>query len=60
LDAGRTDGPEVIESLEDLDRVIAALEDEMKAAAADLAFERAAEIRDRIASLRKRMVFENR
>ncbi len=59
LDAGRTDGPEVIESLEDLDRVIAALEDEMKAAAADLAFERAAEIRDRIASLQKRMVFEN-
>ncbi len=37
---------------------IAALEAEMKAAAADLAFERAAQLRDRISDLKKRLVFE--
>ncbi len=49
---------EAIESLEDLDRLIENLEDEMKKAADDLAFEEAARIRDRIAELQKRIVFE--
>ncbi len=38
----------------DLDTLIAALEDEMNAAAEDLEFERAAELRDEIALLRKK------
>ena len=38
----------------DLDALIAALEDEMRSAAADLEFERAAELRDELAELRAR------
>ncbi|MBW1777998.1 MAG: UvrB/UvrC motif-containing protein, partial [Deltaproteobacteria bacterium] len=43
---------------EDLESHIASLEVQMKEAAAELAFERAAELRDRIRALKKRMVFE--
>ncbi len=43
---------------EDLEAHIASLETEMKQAAAELAFERAAQLRDRIRDLKKRMVFE--
>jgi len=43
---------------EDLESHIASLENEMKRAAAELAFERAAQLRDRIRDLKKRMVFE--
>jgi excinuclease ABC subunit B len=53
-----SDSVEPVERLEDLDRRIGDLQKEMKAAAADLAFERAAQIRDRIAELQKRIVFE--
>jgi len=43
---------------EDLESHIASLEVQMKESAAELAFERAAELRDRIRALKKRMVFE--
>ncbi len=46
------------EKTEDLESHIASLEVQMKEAAAELAFERAAELRDRIRTLKKRMVFE--
>ena len=42
----------------DLDALIAELEEQMQAAAKDLAFEKAAQLRDRIKALRKRMLFE--
>ncbi len=45
------------ESLNDLDAAIGRLESEMKQAAKDLAFERAARLRDRIRELRKLGVF---
>ena len=45
-------------SLEDLDVVIQDLEREMETAAKELAFERAAELRDRIKELKKLAVFE--
>jgi len=44
---------ESFESLNDLDGTIGRLESEMKQAAKDLAFERAARLRDRIRELRK-------
>ena len=43
--------------LDDLDRLIQKLEKEMKDAARDLEFERAAELRDRITSIKERYVF---
>jgi len=49
---------ETVESLESFDRMVNRLEAEMKEAAAELEFEKAAKIRDRIAALRKRIVFE--
>ncbi len=45
-------------SLEDMDKVISALESEMRAAAQELEFERAAELRDQIQKLKKLIVFE--
>jgi excinuclease ABC subunit B len=45
-------------SLEDMDKVIQSLESEMRAAARELAFERAAELRDQIRKLKKLIVFE--
>jgi len=45
--------------LEELDRVIEGLEKEMQDAARSLEFETAAEIRDRIRALKKRIVFED-
>ena len=57
-DGSKSEPLEPIERLEDLDQLIEGLQQEMKEAAADLAFERAAEIRDRIAELQKRIVFE--
>ena len=44
--------------LDDLDRLIQKLEKEMKDAARDLEFERAAELRDRITNMKERYVFE--
>ena len=44
--------------LDDLDRLIQKLEKEMKEAARDLEFERAAELRDRIAHMKERYIFE--
>jgi excinuclease ABC subunit B len=52
------EGAETLESLESFDRMVNRLEAEMKQAAAELEFEKAAKIRDRIAALRKRIVFE--
>ena len=49
---------ETVESLESFDRMVNGLEEEMKQAAAELEFEKAAKLRDRIAALRKRIVFE--
>ena len=46
------------ESMEDLDQLIARLEKQMHAAAEELAFERAAQLRDRIRDLRQQGVFE--
>ncbi len=43
---------------EDLETHIRTLETEMKQAASELAFERAAELRDRIRDLKKRLVFQ--
>ena len=48
----------VFETPEGLERHITALEKDMRAAAQDLEFERAAELRDRINQLRKELVFE--
>ena len=45
-------------SLEDMDAVIKSLESEMRAAARDLEFERAAALRDRIQKLKKLIVLE--
>ncbi len=46
-------------SLDDLDDMISALEEEMNNAAKALEFERAAELRDRIKELKKKIVFEH-
>ena len=46
------------ESLNDIDKIIGNLEKEMKEAAKELAFERAAELRDRIQAMKKLIVFE--
>jgi len=46
------------DSLDELDDVIGALEKEMEQAAQELAFERAAELRDQIKSLKKMILFE--
>ena len=46
------------ESMDDIDIIIRNLEKEMKAAANELAFEKAAEIRDRIQAMKKLIVFE--
>jgi len=43
---------------DDLDDILSSLEQEMKVAAEKLEFEKAAEIRDEIAALKKRMLFE--
>lgn len=45
-------------SSDDLDGIILSMENEMKLAAKELNFEEAAEIRDKIDALKKRMVFE--
>lgn len=45
-------------SLEDIDNVIKSLESDMRAAAQELEFERAAALRDQIQSLKKLIVFE--
>ena len=45
-------------AVEDIEARIATLEKEMQAAAADLAFEKAAELRDEIIALKKRLLFE--
>jgi len=45
-------------SSDDLDGIILSMEKEMKLAAKDLDFEKAAKIRDKIDALKKRMVFE--
>ncbi|MFZ0130970.1 MAG: excinuclease ABC subunit UvrB [Desulfobacterales bacterium] len=47
------------DTLEDIDRAVRELEREMKTAARALEFERAADLRDRIRSLRQLAVFEN-
>jgi excinuclease ABC subunit B len=57
-DSPASEVAEPVESLESFDRVVNRLEEEMKQAAAELEFEKAAKIRDRIAALRKRIVFE--
>ncbi len=43
---------------DDLDHIISSMEKEMKIAAEELEFEKAAEIRDKIEALKKRMLFE--
>ncbi len=43
---------------DDLDHIISSMEKEMKKAAEELEFEKAAEIRDKIEALKKRMLFE--
>jgi len=48
--------PEVIRDANDLPQLIARLREEMTRAAADLAFERAAEIRDRITVLKEMLL----
>ena len=50
---------DAFDSLDDIDKAIRELEQEMKTAAKALAFERAAELRDRIRSLQKLAVFES-
>ena len=45
-------------SSDDLDGIILSMENKMKLAAKNLDFEKAAEIRDKIDALKKRMVFE--
>jgi len=45
-------------SIKDLEQTIAALEKDMHAAAKDLEFEEAAEIRDKIAELKRKIIFE--
>jgi excinuclease ABC subunit B len=47
------------DSLDDIDKAVQELEHEMKTAAKALEFERAAELRDRIRSLQKMVVFES-
>ncbi|HHP7234231.1 MAG TPA: excinuclease ABC subunit UvrB [Desulfobacterales bacterium] len=47
------------QSLDDVDRTVRRLEKEMRAAAKDLDFEKAAELRDRIRELQKLVVLEN-
>ncbi len=56
--AGEGAADDAVESLEGFDRLVDRLEKEMKQAAGELEFETAAKIRDRIAALRKRVVFE--
>ncbi|MFO7554667.1 MAG: UvrB/UvrC motif-containing protein, partial [Desulfobacterales bacterium] len=46
------------ESVEDIDVIIRNLEKEMKQAADELAFEKAAELRDQIQAIKKLIVFE--
>ena len=46
------------ESMDDIDVIIRNLEKEMKAAANELAFEKAAELRDQIQAMKKLIVFE--
>jgi excinuclease ABC subunit B len=47
------------QSIDDVDRTVRRLEKEMRAAAKDLDFEKAAELRDRIRELQKLVVLEN-
>ena len=46
------------DSMDDLDDIIKNLEKEMKAAADELEFEKAAELRDQIEAIKKMIVFE--
>ncbi|MBW2598453.1 MAG: UvrB/UvrC motif-containing protein [Deltaproteobacteria bacterium] len=46
------------DSLDNLDDIIKNLEEQMKQAAKELAFERASELRDQIKALKKMIVFE--
>jgi excinuclease ABC subunit B len=46
------------ESMDDIDVIIKTLEEKMKEAAKELAFERAAELRDRIQAMKKLIIFE--
>jgi excinuclease ABC subunit B len=52
------EAPADFEKETDMEATIRDLEEEMHAAAKALAFEKAAQIRDRIKALRKRMLFE--
>ena len=52
------EAPAVYGTPEEIEQSIRHLEDEMMAAASDMAFERAAELRDRIFALKARLVFE--
>jgi len=57
-DSGAAEPEAAYTTMEELDREITRLEKKMHAAAAELAFERAAELRDRIRDLRRKGVFE--
>ncbi|MDP3285476.1 MAG: UvrB/UvrC motif-containing protein, partial [Desulfobacterales bacterium] len=45
-------------SLDNLDEIISILEKEMENAARELEFEKAAELRDRIRAIKKKIIFE--
>jgi len=57
-DSGAAEPEAAYTTMEELDREITRVEKKMHAAAAELAFERAAELRDRIRDLRRKGVFE--